>query len=171
MPAQAALPNQASSGDAPGSISPQYALWERSVVIPFLIVTSIVNIALGYALAVYLGKAHAPAMWGESSATTPTAAMDLLGSVGQFSMAPKSPSRPVDATVASPSAAAGRIAEQPADDAAGSHLESHDEDAPFARSEVMEQELLAGIEEFRNQLSQLKGQGVPGVFLDPLTAS
>jgi hypothetical protein len=140
-------------------------------VIPFLIVTSILNIALGYALAVYLGKAHAPAMWSESSATMPTAAIDLLSSVGQFSMAPKSPSRPVDATVASPSAVVGKIAEPPVGDAVGSPIESHDEDAPFARSEVMEQELLAGIEEFRHQLSQLKGQGVPGVFLDPLTAS
>jgi hypothetical protein len=38
----------------------------------------------------------------------------------------------------------------------------------LARTAEMDQDLLAGIEEFRNQLAQLKGQGTDGVVHNPM---
>ena len=135
-------------------------------MILFLIVTAILNIALGYALAVYLGKANAPTTWREMFATPP--AIETTSFAAQFAMLQNDRSRAID-EVSSSTYATPQTAEQPAEDATHSTIMANQaDDEPFAPAEVMEQELLAGIEEFRNQLSQLKGQGVAGILLDTM---
>jgi hypothetical protein len=132
------------------------------IVIPFLVVTSILNIAVGYALAVYLGKATFFTTTDESAAASET--IELRRASMQFATPVMIEPMRTEAPASRPVADASDTTQAPR-----TQVEAHAE-SPYARSEVMEQELLAGIEEFRNQLSQLKGAGVPGVFLDPLTA-
>ncbi|MBA3484493.1 MAG: hypothetical protein H0T51_22040 [Pirellulales bacterium] len=138
-------------------------------MIPFLVVTAILNVALGYALAVYLGKANAPSLCEIfAMAPTSTPAIEATSFVEQFSMLQNDRSPPID-DGSSSVFAIPQTAEQSADDATRSTITAHQaDDEPFAHAEVMEQELLAGIEEFRNQLSQLKGQGVAGILLDTM---
>jgi hypothetical protein len=139
-----------------------HRLGERLIVIPFLVVTSILNIAVGYALAVYLGKATLFTATDESAAANEV--LEPHRTYMQFA-APVMIEPTRSETPASQSVADASDTTQ----APRTQVEAHAE-SPYVRSEVLEQELLAGIEEFRNQLSQLKGAGVPGVFLDPLTA-
>ena len=135
-----------------------YLAPERSTVIPFLIVTAILNIALGYALAVYLAdrrtrrrlaiSQHVTRRSGDEFRRTQFAMLRMIG-------------RRRSTTVRIPRSPHGKPPGQPADvDGTLDDYMAHQvDDEPFAHAEVMEQELLAGIEEFRNQLSQLKGQG------------
>jgi hypothetical protein len=138
-------------------------------VVPFLIVTAIVNVALGYALAVYLGRASAPTL-REMFARTPisTPAIEANSFAEQFSMLQSDRSRAID-EVSAFAPDARQTTERPAQEAKLTPTAAHEADEPsFAGADVMEQELLAGIEEFRNQLAQLKGQGIAGILLDTM---
>jgi hypothetical protein len=114
------------------------------MVIVYVVVTSLINLWLGYALAVYLrrdaersrtGAPQAPA--AQSSATNVP-----LRANGARLYAPGALS----------SAATDR--EEMTDDA---EMPSGIPDGAIeARTQEMEQDLLAGIEEFRNQLAQLR---------------
>jgi hypothetical protein len=131
-------------------------------VIPFLIVTSIINILLGYALSLYLGRASAQA--APSIAPTTDDAADSMSDFAAASMTVdnRNFSWPAESIVAGSSATfgpLGQASQAPAEAPAMLHTpatEAHE--AVQARTAEMEQELLAGIEEFRNQLAQLKGQ-------------
>jgi hypothetical protein len=131
-------------------------------VIPFLIVTSIINILLGYALAVYLGRAsaqsepnHAPTADDAADSASDFAAAGMTADSRSFSW-------PTESIVAGSTSSFGPLGQaQPAPAEAPTMLhtpatEAHE--SVQARTAEMEQELLAGIEEFRNQLAQLKGQ-------------
>lgn len=138
-------------------------------MIPFLIVTAIVNVALGYALALHLGKANAPS-WREMFAMTAksTPAVDATSFAAQFAMLQNDRSPPND-EVSAATPDTRQTTERPADDATRTPMAAHEADEPpFAGTGAMEQELLAGIEEFRNQLAQLKGQGIAGILLDTM---
>jgi hypothetical protein len=161
------LSNQALSAGAARPNWSGFAQWERLAVIPFLIVTAILNVALGYALAVYLGKANAPSLRG-MFAMTSTPVSEATSFVEQFSMLQNDRSRSIDEGSES-TPAARQTTERPADDATPTPMTAYEsEEAPFAGTDVMEQDLLAGIEDFRNQLAQLKGQGVAGILLDSM---
>lgn len=96
-------------------------------MILFVIVTAVVNIGLGYALALYLGRTRRCV--GEIS-------------VEDHEIASESP-----APLHMPAPAAAPIVA--ADPAA---------DVTSAAEAGLEQDVLAGIEEFRNQLAQMKAQ-------------
>jgi hypothetical protein len=134
-------------------------------VIAFLVITTVINIALGYALAVYLGGASSSGSeaFDFASAAPRTvnafppaperliaeSLANALSMAAAQSMSTASTMQAVDSVAAKPSAV------------------QVSEEAPERqfRTAEMEQDLLAGIEEFRNQLAQLKGQnfeeGVP----------
>ena len=127
-------------------------------MIAFLVVTSIINLALGYALAVYLGA-------GSSSSNAPSEAGDVQPAGGAaatgLSFEPNRSSWAQGHAVAlSPSA--GQPSEPPVTLGPISAFEEHQPPRlePVAPSAGMEKELLAGIEEFRAQLAQLKSQGL-----------
>jgi hypothetical protein len=139
-------------------------------VIPFLVVTSILNIALGYGLAIYLAK---------SSGSAPLHRQDSTGNSGAESFAGAG-QRPVGLDTAWPAAAmaaaagsAGHPAAVPtqatSESAAPAEL-PHEDIEVQSRTAAMEQDLLAGIEEFRNQLAQLKSKGSVS-FDTPVAAS
>jgi hypothetical protein len=168
-------------------------------VLTYLAVSSVLNIALGYALAVYFGQTRAP----QTVPTTPrpsspaseTAAraattMPLAATAARLDPQP-APVQPADdkgwadaflksetATEPAPSesvAAALVAADSPAtpvtaslanalgapDRQVAEELPVEEEESaavePAPESPEVEKELLAGIEEFRNQLAQLKG--------------
>jgi hypothetical protein len=125
----------------------------------FLIVTALVNIALGYGLAMYLGSPEWPGR-RRMAAGPPTEEQvgedeeELTVIVGAkpaaVTVATAAPSASPEVAIASPSApaaappiTAGATAETAAAAGAGPELEEH---------------VLAGIEEFRNQLAQMKAQ-------------
>jgi hypothetical protein len=99
-------------------------------VIVFVIVTAVLNIGLGYALAIYLGPAR-----GFKSQRSSLA--DEIPAEAPF-MAPALPTAPAP-TISSPAA-------PPAADPV----------AAEADEAKLEQDVLAGIEEFRNQLAKMK---------------
>jgi hypothetical protein len=101
-------------------------------VIVFVIVTAVLNIGLGYALAIYLGPAR-----GFKSQRSSLA--DEIPAEAPF-MAPALPAAP--ALTISSSAPAAPPAADP--------LEAE------ADETELEQDVLAGIEEFRNQLAKMK---------------
>lgn len=104
-------------------------------MILFLLVTSIVNIALGYALAVYFGRAST-----EASETAPTQQMPTADvSLPRPEMTP----------------------EELVSDTASN-------ESPQPCADEAEHELLAGINDFRHQLAQLRGQADGGPVLDSL---
>ncbi len=139
-----------------------------TLVIPFLAITSILNIGLGYWLAIYLAKGSALA--GTNQADD-LAKLTNSPAGGAATAGGHAYAWPAGATAA----AAGAIG-QPlpgADEAKNGHAavqaatsgapaEAHDQPS------AMEQDLLAGIEEFRNQLAQLKSKGA---FEPPVAAS
>jgi hypothetical protein len=131
-------------------------------VIPFLIVTSIINISLGYALAMYLGRASAPTAPSNAPAADVTAVSMSDLAAASMTADSRNFSWPAESIVAGSSSSFGSFGEAPEASADASTLlntpatEAHE--AVQARTAEMEQELLAGIEEFRNQLAQLKGQ-------------
>lgn len=140
-------------------------------MIAFFVVTALINLAIGFALAHYLGQASASAVGAglqEELLAPPTAA-------------PANEPPPVEAVLQDPTSATAeqrRSAERNAvwtaeDDLAGGEVEHADR--PVAKTQAatglepletasvtvaaapeVEQDLLAGIEEFRNQLAKLK---------------
>jgi hypothetical protein len=136
-------------------------------VITFLVITSIINLALGYALAVYLGSESASAAATEPMAQD--ASLQAFAAAGAFAMDGKDLSWPTSSMQAMPSVTPpARVAETTVNStAAGFKGMEPVESEPQARTAEMEQELLAGIEEFRNQLAQLKGQGFDGGVGNP----
>jgi hypothetical protein len=133
----------------------------------FLIVTALVNIALGYGLALYLGHTRTPcAQPGAADALTvewerpPQALEDAHESA--ITASPAVAASP--ALTASPAVAASPAADpQPASaDSAPSSPPAVQASlsAPAAADDPVEieQEMLAGIAEFRNQLALMKGQ-------------
>jgi hypothetical protein len=140
-------------------------------VIPFLIVTSIINISLGFALAMYLSRASAQN--APSEARTANGAADSVDfAAAGMTADSRNFSWPAESIVAGSASSFGpfdQVPQAPADAPSMLHTpatEAHE--AVHARTAEMEQELLAGIEEFRNQLAQLKGQA--SVAVDPSMA-
>jgi hypothetical protein len=133
-------------------------------VIAFLVVTSIINLALGYALAVYLraGGAQLTGMEPDDSTGASASAPTTLSSFQQ--------NRPPWMQTAT-SATAGVGAQQPEtapEVAPMAPLAAVQEaEEPLTVTGGMEQELLAGIEEFRNQLAQLKGHSFDDAMPSP----
>jgi hypothetical protein len=151
-------------------------------VIAFVIVTSIVNIGLGYALAVYLRKETASAgptptpnetmMSADVAAVLARASAAVDASVHLQSQPSALSWQSNDAAAVLAARAAALSPGQPPADSAGLKFAA---DAPqgdeqhVVRTAEMDQDLLAGIEEFRNQLAQLKGQSLDGAS-NPLAA-
>ncbi|HEX6962745.1 MAG TPA: hypothetical protein VF175_12820, partial [Lacipirellula sp.] len=128
-------------------------------MIAFLVITTIINIALGYALAVYLGGVSATSST-EEPYERPAEAKPAVA-------APQSAERVAAAALAnafSAAAASASFAPSPTPEAAApiaaspSHQEEQEAEPGQNRTSEVEQGLLAGIEEFRNQLAQLKAQ-------------
>jgi hypothetical protein len=132
-------------------------------VIAFVIITSILNLALGYALAVYLGTAS---RWSAVESERPgeprerinmplgTGGAGTADSLDRLTVAASEAgtraSRPMSLPESSASLAAAAGAEE------GEQGEEYRASTPG-----VEKGLLAGIEEFRNQLAQLKGHAAP----------
>jgi hypothetical protein len=106
------------------------------MVTVFLIATALLNIGVGYWLAIYLRRS---AVFGEL-APADEHALETLHELDNHA----AESIPT-AAVSAPAAAA--VATAPSTT------------APFAGEEQLEQDVLAGIEEFRNQLAQMKSRG------------
>jgi len=142
-------------------------------VIAFLVVTSIINLSLGYALAVYLG--NAPSFSGRDAGLA-NANLPLViqhGALGLNGSQQPLASRPAEsvpiwpagaAGAAGPSAVHATFGATAAEGVPGveSRNASDEEDQEIQNHGALEQDLLAGIEEFRNQLAQLKGQASEG---------
>jgi hypothetical protein len=138
-----------------------------TLVIPFLAITSILNIGLGYWLAIYLAKGSALAVTKQADAANlaniPTGGAATAGGhayawpAGATAAAAGAIGQPLAGTDETKS---GHAAIQSA--APGEQTQAHDQPS------AMEQDLLAGIEEFRNQLAQLKSKGA---FEPPVAAS
>lgn len=142
-------------------------------MIAFVAITALVNIGLGYALAMYLGQAkskHEPS--ADEASTTLTLPTRKLSNHEP----PVATSTPAPATPAAPTATVERPAESPpapsmADAIAAAMQQTAAAPAAEVDAEMatqapttadeaaapVEHELLAGIEEFRSQLAQLKG--------------
>jgi hypothetical protein len=120
-----------------------------SAVITFLVVTTILNIGVGYALALYWAG-YCPAL---QVAVEITGAPQTADGSGTPALAPNRASALV--TNASPPVSA----QSPAPRTEESDVPVRNEDNEVQeRTAAMEQDLLAGIEEFRNQLAQLKAK-------------
>lgn len=109
------------------------------MVTVFLIVTALLNIGVGYWLAVYLRRARGLA----ELAPADEHALDSL--------------HDLDLPVAESITAASPVATPPATPAAIATAPTTT--APAPAEEQLEQDVLAGIEEFRNQLAQMKSRG------------
>jgi len=131
------------------------------VLLAFLAVTAVINIALGYALARYLDRSALPAS-DDHSLELPT--RQTTASIVADEPPPSAPAAQVEAAP-TPAAVRSELSEAPngspsAPSQPAEHVESlpHDAEAGAdAESPPVEHELLAGIEEFRSQLAQLKG--------------
>jgi hypothetical protein len=136
-----------------------------SAVITFLVVTSIINIALGYALAVYLGSTAALHPKGQAVEAAP--AMPIAAGA-PFAMERPAFTWPMDGVAIPTPTAPATVATAASTGVAPSFMAASaspaDEAGVPTRTAEMEQDLLAGIEEFRNQLAQLKGQGFEGLI-------
>ena len=131
-------------------------------MIPFLIVTSIINISLGYALAIYLGRASVQSAPSEASNSDNAAdSMSAFAAAG-MTADNRNFSWPPESIVAGSTSSFGPLGDAPAAPADAQTMlhtpATAAHESVHARTAEMEQELLAGIEEFRNQLAQLKGQ-------------
>jgi hypothetical protein len=121
-------------------------------VILFLLVTSMLNIALGYGLAIYLAKCSGAAgARRDDSVGNPGA--DALASIAQ-----RTDGSVVTWPAGATAAALGSGPPTPAKNDTAAEL-PHEDNEVQSRTAAMEQDLLAGIEEFRNQLAQLKSKG------------
>jgi len=141
-------------------------LGARESVIAFVIITSILNLALGYALAVYLGTASRWSAVESERPGEPREPMNMpLGagcagtadSLDRLTVAANEAatlvSRPMSLAEGSASLATAASAETE-----GERGQEHRASTPGLENE---RGLLAGIEEFRNQLAQLKGHAAP----------
>ena len=147
-------------------------------MIAFVIVTSIVNIGLGYALAVYLRKETAwsasipnETMMTSGALTGPARAGVVVDGSLHLQSQPRDLSWPADGPAGSAPTAGTFSPGQPLVNTAHPAFAAEappEDERPLARTAEMNQDLLAGIEEFRNQLAQLKGQGVDGAVHNPL---
>lgn len=153
-------------------------------MIAFLAITTVINIALGYALAIYLGNAKArlePTTEAEGNTLTlPTRKLATHEAPAQAPTTGTVESRPE--SLAAPSLADALMAEaheEPLDHAAAGMANEIDlagraaTGSPPEEESPVEQELLAGIEEFRSQLAQLKGatSAEPAVAPRPMIAT
>jgi hypothetical protein len=128
-------------------------------VIPFLVITSIVNIGLGYWLAVYLAKGSASGSLSQGDAAAAGAGNAALGAQRAGGLDFAWPPAATAAAAGSPSPPATNGQESAMAGATGHGQPAEADQAGQSRSGTMEQDLLAGIEEFRNQLAQLKSKG------------
>jgi hypothetical protein len=132
--------------------------WDCRIVIAFLVVTSIINLALGYALAVYLGAGSSSSAGEEGGDVHPAAG--AAGNGFSFDPSRSSWTQGFPATLTS---GAGQPPQTPVN---LGPISSFPEHQPAGRPDAepqpigMEKELLAGIEEFRAQLAQLKSQSL-----------
>jgi hypothetical protein len=145
-------------------------------VIAFVVVTSIINLALGYALAVYLGA-------GTSSSFEQSQATGLIPSepsrerlpfeAGGAAWTPSAPPTTRDVAAKpteSPSSFVPTQSSLPEEQPAAERSEWPERSDAPSHSNAMDQELLAGIEEFRHQLAQLKTQGLNDVIPNPVAS-
>jgi hypothetical protein len=125
-------------------------LWVVNVVVIAFTISSLVHLALGYALAIYLHGTR-PCNCHRASTSDETPAPLVI------------PSACIESPyLGSPGATQGRPAEAEPDAAASpGTTEPERTDA--------DRELLAGIEEFRNQLARLKSQRLPDDMQNPLS--
>jgi hypothetical protein len=115
---------------------------ELHAVMLFVLVTSLLNIGLGYALAIYLGHGRLPWTGDEPSVLEEDEVDDLIATEPPVVPSIPAPSpAPSVAEVQAPLEAILASPPTPGEDAAD-----------------VEQEVLAGIEEFRSQLAQMKAQ-------------
>jgi hypothetical protein len=144
-------------------------------VVAFVVITSLMNLGLGYALALFLGRSaraysrpsesatHLPSFGYPNPDVTAILAADPMFSKGEAAPLPWS-SR--TAGTETPRGAYAGMGEGAANSADGGSLRdkpttTESPEATQTRTAAAEQDLLAGIEEFRNQLAQLKGQTAP----------
>ena len=127
-------------------------------MITFLVVTSIINLAAGYALAVY---------WRAGTwESTPLSTNDA-GTIGMYpAMAAAPPSSMTPSAAASTAVMSPRITppgppsqEKVAVQPSGISQPGEQGHQPADHRSEVDEDLLAGIEEFRNQLAQLKTKG------------
>jgi hypothetical protein len=111
------------------------------MVTVFLITTALLNIGVGYWLAIYLRRS---AVFGEL-APADDHALETLHDLDVHAAEPI----PAAMKVTAPAAAPTGVAAAP----------SAAVPTPAAGEEQLEQDVLAGIEEFRNQLAQMKSRG------------
>lgn len=142
---------------------PSTRLRSATTVMLFLVVISILNLALGYALACYLGSASAartslPAQSADTAVTFLSPALPEGASPFIWNVE--------DAGPATGPTSAAPTASPILPDGHATLDRAADEQTVQARSSAVEKDLLAGIEEFRNQLAQLKTKGV--AFAEPV---
>jgi hypothetical protein len=126
---------------------------EFCAVMLFVVVTAALNIAVGYGLALYLG--HAPLPRFRRAATAAATIDDAFAPQAEFA-APEPTALSSDAA---PAPGRGPIAAAaPTASASATASGNAPAPAPGGDSAELEHEVLAGIEEFRNQLAQMKGQ-------------
>jgi hypothetical protein len=132
-------------------VQPGFDCGELPSVIAFFLVTATMNIALGYGLAVYLG--HGRGWRGLFAGVSPAAIHDSLSMAQDQHIPSPELIAPVAAAISTPpgNATAESLTASAADLAV---------DAPLADDDAtkLESDVLAGIEEFRNQLAQMKAQ-------------
>lgn len=130
-----------------------------ATVIPFLVITSVLNLALGYALSVYLGGNLARATFSQEA--TPSVALPAGIAADMSKLNASDFVWPTDSAAAAP---AGEVHpatqnEEEVSAVSGMGMFTAEDKEVQTRTAAMEQDLLAGIEEFRNQLAQLKTKG------------
>jgi hypothetical protein len=126
-------------------------------VIFFLVVTALINIALGYGLAVYFGHAG----WPRASHAEEPAPEHVADHVHEeITIATPTPVATHVAASAPPTASAPLTAS--AEVAAALAAAPAPAAEPTAPEAELENEVLAGIEEFRSQLAQMKAQPSAG---------
>jgi hypothetical protein len=127
-------------------------------VITFLVVTSIINMAAGYALAVYLRAGSVSAGTGSMEESSRAENHSTLGAGYATTLNPQ----PIPASTFSMSAPSTSPVPSGQDVTPAAaptfHAEPLASEPDTLRTDV-DQDLLAGIEEFRNQLAQLKSKG------------
>jgi hypothetical protein len=141
----------------------------------FLLVTALINISLGYGLAIYLGHAgwpsrggapidaavHEPETANHDGHAAPLLTPYVAPPQAAAPVAAAAPAAPAAVTLAPAPTAEPAMPAAPALAAAIAQAEPE--------TAELEQDVLAGIEEFRNQLAQMKAQ--PGAAASPEEAA
>jgi hypothetical protein len=129
---------------------------EMGIVTLFVIVTAVLNIAVGYALAIYVDQAKWPFR-------RRSAEVDPLAHLDEFSLASIG-SATVEALPTAPPTADASVAPTAVESAQAAPGSPADTPSASDEGVEMERDVLAGIEEFRNQLAQMKASpAVPEV--------